>query len=235
MKNRSIEQFNNSAKSAFEELINDYSEKIYDKIIEDAILKNKSNEDITFKDVLEAETKLESDKEINRQKQEKKSEVRNYMIITFALSINLSTVIYQSILKRDFVNDYFVNILLVVSSFLLVVLLGNSLLRIRGSKKNTVSVSPENIKWILVKQWSEIEKIVIENKMVDNKLVSPIEVIKFIQKSTEISPEEKSHIYDILKVRNEMVHSSSNTINDIKILKKYNEIASSIISKIRNQ
>lgn len=234
MKKKNIDNvLTESTRNAFDTLVGQYSNKMLDKILENAVVKNKSLEEISIKDVFDAEASIENERERIAYEKERKSLFANYIYTAFAFTISMILLISKLAFKDIFINNVIFETIQILLSTILLFMLIKTMNGMISAKKNESENAPENIKWMIVKQWSEIEKIVTEKLKNDGKdIISPIEIVKWIQTQEDISNEEKADIKNILKIRNETVHAVMKSEFKLIELVKYEELASSILDKV---
>jgi hypothetical protein len=126
--NKQYEALNTKARSVIDEIVAEYKKRIVDSVIEDAIIKKVNIEEISSRDVLNTEQRIENDKERIKKNINVKKNVVNYMVLIMLFAINLTNLTYGFMVQTNDGNEYIMPVLVLMSTVLNLVLIVNVLI-----------------------------------------------------------------------------------------------------------
>lgn len=228
-----------SAKSALEQSVQEFTEAILEKAYQSANFNNTADKEISLRDIIEAKEEILSPKQ-----KEIKLEYRKRRI---SLMLSMTGVVYAvfGILYYIFQNNNYditkdlgliiaaIGIMLSIVAFFYTQLLT---IRNRGLLINRTISERNNFEYEIVRKWQEIEKLgtelMLKEGISDNRAKSINFIVEFL--SRELSNTISTNKFKkLLITRNELVHKgivlSKNEIEEMLL------IADEIISELERQ
>jgi hypothetical protein len=224
--------FPEDVNNIIDSITNNYKSALIDKVFENTILAGKESENISIRDVLDAEQSLRNDQDIFLEKEKNKR-----LTITMTVSISVLTMI-TSLFVLTFNRTNSISQLVIIIMFVIALtsLISVSFLSMT-TKKDTKKTNnqKDSIQWSIVKKWSEIESIVEKNIQRQNQNVSPIEIMKWLQNQNDMPPNIKNQLINILKIRNDTVHNKNEQVYSMEQLKDIENIEYQLLDFINKK
>jgi len=227
-----VRGMNPATKSALESIVEDYKSRIVDKLLEESMARNRSLDQISIKDVLESENSLESERELKQNQKLKQRLSVLYYVATIAFAFSVSLYMLPFLETRSEIASMvadFSQLAITIALGLVLVLI---LVVIREFRQKVKPMPEEEIRWSIVRLWSEIEKTANDKIAAQSEVsvVTPSRIVQWISEKGDIPKAYQDALRTILSIRNETVHGLENKVRSLQELRKIEAAASELVA-----